>query len=187
MLDAAAPGAQCLANATEAWCRGVMTRQSANRVLLMTGPFGTGKSHCLKACVRFVREARQEIWPEPWPHPPSFQSCNWAVMVREVIENDNRDAWEDLLACDVVFLDDLGSEEDRFKSGGAVRVLGDTLGRIVDQKKFAVLTTNIEPDGWKARWDGRVHDRLMRMQANTVDLWGEGGESYAVWKARQNN
>lgn len=82
-----------------------------------------------------------------------------------------------------MFLDDIGSEEDRFKSGAPSRILGDVLGRIHDEKKFAFITTNIPPGEWKARWDARVYDRLLRMNPIAPNVW-QAGESYAVWKMR---
>ena len=184
-LDAAVPGAQEAADAVEAWCRRFARNAREGRVLLLSGPFGCGKTRCLAAARRYVRDVRMSIWPEPWPHPPNLHSVNWADFVREITELDNPDARTDLLEADVMFLDDIGSEEDRFKSGSATRVIGDVLGRIHDEKKFAVITTNIAPDGWKARWDGRVEDRLLRMQADIPSLWSNGAISYAEWRARQ--
>ena len=153
-------------------------------MLILSGPFGCGKTRCLSAARRYVRDVRMSIWPEPWPHPPQYHSVNWADLVREVTELDNPEAKTDLVESDVMFVDDIGTEEDRFKTGAATRVLGDVLGRIHDELKFALITTNIAPDGWKARWDGRVEDRLLRMLADMPQLWDGGGISYAEWSAK---
>lgn len=123
-----------------------------------------------------------EIWPspKPWPAPPSFYSCNWSDFVRELVEFNNVEMREDLLGSNAVFIDDIGSEEDRFKSGAPTRLLGDVLGRLHDERRFVFITTNVSPEGWKSRWDGRVEDRLLRMDATIVDL--SHCQSYATWQ-----
>lgn len=180
-LDAAVPGAQEAADAIEAWCRGFASKARTGRVLVLSGPFGCGKTRCLTAARRYVRDVRMSVWPEPWGRPPQYHSVNWSDFIRELTEKDNADVRDDLLEADVMFLDDIGSEEDRYKSGSPTRILGDVLGRIHDEEKFCLITTNIAPQGWKDRWDGRVEDRLFRMNAAMPQLW-KGAKSYAVWK-----
>ena len=85
----------------------------------------------------------------------------------EVLENKNREHYEDTIRSDVVFIDDAGAEEDRFKSGAATRLFGDLLGDL--EGKFVFITMNIPPDQWAEKWDGRVEDRLMRKSPVVVD------------------
>lgn len=175
-----------MADVVEEWCRNFAKNAPEGRCVVLSGPFGCGKTHCLASARRYVRDVRMAIWPEPWPGPPQYTSVNWGDFIRELTENDNQEAREDLLNAHVMFLDDIGCEEDRFKSGAPTRILGDILGRIHDERKFAFITTNIPPEGWAKRWDNRVEDRLFRMRPRSVNLWLDGAESYAVWKLKQN-
>lgn len=152
---------------------------------MLSGPFGCGKTHALGASARYVRDVRMAIWPTPWPKPLQFMSVNWAYVIREIADSDNQEYGDDLLAADVIFIDDIGSEEDRFKSGAATRILGDFLGQMHRERKFIFITTNIAPWGWKERWDGRVEDRLLRIDAAIVNLWDCNAESYSSWKVKQ--
>ena len=182
-LDSRPPKIQEMADCVESWCRN-FARRGGDRVIVLVGPFGCGKTHCLRAARRYVRDVRMEIWPEPkpWNYPPTVYSCNWAEFVREATENDNAEIREDLLSGDVVFVDDIGAEEDRFRSGAPTRLLADILERIHEKRKFAFITSNVSACGWRERWDGRVEDRLLRMDAQIVDL--NGCESYSTWKLK---
>lgn len=186
-MNSEAKGVQEMVDACQRWCRNVAARSQEKRCLIVTGPFGCGKTHALNASARFVRDVRMSVWPapKPWGHPPSVSRVEWGALIREVVENDNRAYADDLIASDVCLIDDVGSEEDRFKSGAPVRILGDVLGALHDKRRFVFITTNIGPDGWRARWDGRVEDRLHRMDAEIVDLWGVGAQSYAAWRDSQ--
>lgn len=181
-LDARPPMVQEMANRVEVWCKNFARHGRDGRSIVLSGQFGCGKTHSFSAARRYVRDVRMEIWPspKPWAHPPSFYSCNWSDFVRELVEFNNVEMREDLLGSDVVFMDDIGSEEDRFKSGAPTRLLGDILGRLHDERRYVFITTNIAPSAWQERWDGRVEDRLLRMNADIVDL--SGCESYAVWR-----
>ncbi len=171
-----------MVDACERWCRNVAANNHGGRCIILAGLFGCGKTHALDASARYVRDVRMAVWPEPWPRPLQFESVQWAKLVREVTENDNRDYADDVLAADVVFLDDIGSEEDRYKSGAPTRILGDFLGEMHRHRKFVFITTNIAPEGWAARWDGRVNDRLLRMDAEIVNLFDLKAQSYAAWR-----
>lgn len=174
-----------MVDSCERWCRGVARNAKEGRCIILCGSFGCGKTASLDTSSRYVGDVRMAAWPDKWPHPLTEMSVQWAKVVRELTENENPEHGEDLLAADVVFLDDIGSEEDRFKSGAPTRILGDYLGEMHRQKRFVFITTNIAPDGWKARWDGRVEDRLLRMDADIVNMWDLRAESYASFKAKQ--
>ena len=181
-LDARPPMIQQMGSAVEAWCRNFAANRHSGRAIVLVGPFGCGKTQCLSAARRYVRDVRMAVWPQPWGHPPQYHSVNWSDFVRDVVEEDNKAIRQDLQGCDVVFIDDVGSEEDRFKSGAPTRLLGDVLGKLHEDKCFTFITTNVSPSGWRTRWDGRVEDRLLRMNATVVDL--SSCDSYAIWKLK---
>jgi DNA replication protein DnaC len=186
-LEVFCPAVQFMADAVQDWCMNLARNGKDGRCIVLTGPFGLGKTECLRAAAKYTRDVRMAIWPEPWPRPLQFLSVNWADFIREQVENDNHEQMEDLTQSDVVFLDDIGSEEDRFKSGSPARILGDVLGKM--ERKFIFITTNIDPvnSGWAKRWDGRVEDRLLRARSTVINLWQPEleAESYAVWRLRQ--
>lgn len=154
---------------------------------MLTGPFGCGKTEMLRAAKTYVRDITYAAWPEHWSKPLVMTYVNWGDFIRGQVDDNNREQLEDLVSSDVIFIDDLGSEDDRFRSGSPTRILGDTLGKI--ENRFIFMTSNIDPtdSGWRKRWDGRVEDRLLRSGMNVVNLWKPelGVESYQVWKARQ--
>lgn len=182
-----APGVQLMADAVEKWCKGIYKRNKEGRSLMITGTFGCGKTECLRAARGYVKDIAVAVYPDFWPKPIIFCDVNWSDFIRGQVEDDNREQMEDLISADVIFIDDLGSEEDRFKSGAPTRILGDVLGKI--ENKFIFITSNISPEngGWLKRWDGRVQDRLLRSGMNVVNLWRPElkVESYAVWKLKQ--
>lgn len=145
----------------------------------MAGPYGCGKTMTLKACYRWVQRVRFELWPRFWPRPPETFSCNWAEFVHDVSEKGADGRLEDLHKADIVFLDDIGAEEDRFRSGAPARILGDVLGRLHDNKKRFLVTTNVAVENWRTHWGGRVEDRLIRADAMVMDL---KSVSYAAWR-----
>ena len=75
---------------------------------------------------------------------------------------------EDLITAEVLFLDDIGAEADRFKSRESTAILCDLLG--AREMRFTFITTNIHRDKWEEHWDMRVADRLARNDAAHVDL-----------------
>jgi DNA replication protein DnaC len=109
-----------------------------------------------------------DVWPEFWTHPLIVQSIEFPRFVRDV-EAGNQDWFDDVCNADIVFIDDIGAEEDRFRSGTPTRILGDLLGAL--EPKFTFITTNIAPAKWSERWDGRVEDRLLRRNATVCNLW----------------
>lgn len=85
---------------------------------------------------------------------------------------------DDAFENDLVILDDIGAETDQYKSG----IPNDKLCQILSrrEKRFTVVTTNIAPQNWMERFDGRINDRLCR---NSVILDISGVPSYAITSA----
>lgn len=79
---------------------------------------------------------------------------------------------EDAFNSDLVIIDDVGSENDPWK------VCADRFCQILSrrEKRFTVITTNVKPEQWAERFDGRISDRLMRSSV-VVSI---GATSYAL-------
>jgi DNA replication protein DnaC len=62
--------------------------------------------------------------------------------------------------CDLLCLEDIGAEVDRFKSGEPYERLRELLNEF--KRNFLFITTNLMPEQWGDKWDKRIADRLMR-------------------------
>lgn len=172
----ALPGVQMAASAVEQWCGRVHRNKSSGRAVVLSGRFGCGKTRMLRAARRYVQAIYMDAWPAHWPHSINVQSVEFPRFCYEV-EKGNQDHFDDVAGADVAFIDDVGAEEDRFKSGAPTRILGDLLGQL--ESRFTFITTNIDPAKWRERWDGRVEDRLLRRNSVVVNLWEVGAKSFA--------
>ncbi len=174
-----------MADCVENWCRRVQANDRSSLSLVLAGVFGCGKTKALRDAYRYVHAIYMDVWPSKWPKPINIIRIDFPAFVHEVAINDNQGHYEDVRAGDVVFIDDIGAEEDRFRSGAPARLLGDLLGAL--ESKFTFITTNIEPAGWRDRWDGRVEDRLIRRNAVICNLWlpEYASESFAYHTLRQ--
>lgn len=101
-----------------------------------------------------------DAWARGWipgDHLPNAEFVIWPLAAEAP-----RYEWKDWLAgirsARVVLFDDVGSESDRFRSGEPAERLREALEAV--ERKWVVLTTNIEPNRWSARFDQRVADRL---------------------------
>ena len=182
-LEAITPAVQEMATETEMWCRRVRENsKTVGRLLVLAGPFGCGKTVMLRGAYGYVRDIYMRIDDPKWRKSLSITAVAWPKFLADYIENRNEERMEDVTSSDVIFLDDVGAESDRFRSGEPKQILGDLLGRL--DSKFVFVTTNIEPAAWARRWDGRVDDRLNRNQSVVVDGYDPvlRAESYAKWQ-----
>jgi len=70
------------------------------------------------------------------------------------------DAMQDSMQADILFLDDIGAESDKYKSAENVDALCQLLSR--RERKWTLVTTNFRTEQWDQQFDARVADRLMR-------------------------
>jgi len=103
---------------------------------------------------------------------PSVGFYRWPEIVDAFKENCY-DVVEDLIAADLLILDDIGAEHDPSRNGASK--LCQVLSR--REYRFTLVTTNIRPDAWGSVFDARVADRLLR---NSEVLTLFGLPSYAV-------
>lgn len=72
--------------------------------------------------------------------------------------------------CDILLLDDVGSEVDKFKTNEPKERLRKLLGE--REKKSTMISTNVPVREWANVWDSRVEDRLFRNGALVFDMAG---------------
>lgn len=147
-----------------AWCARFARRALLNerpRVwAVLGGKTGCGKSRSAKRAIRIIREnAILAYEAGHWAGRLCTTAwLDWPRVAEIPDESDYAEAIRDAMEADVVLLDDIGAEVDRFKSGAPAsrlrRLLSDLEGKAV------LATTNIPKEDWAKTWDPRVASRL---------------------------
>ena len=137
--------------------------------LVISGQTGCGKSHVARKVARFWDLHKIEAWSNGWilgDHLPNAEFVTWPIACEAP-----RDEWKEWLqgirCARVVLFDDVGSESDRFRSGEPAERLREALE--ATERKWVIITTNIKPCNWAARFDQRVADRLHA--AHHIGMW----------------
>ena len=99
-----------------------------------------------------------------WPNHPSAIFLQWPELAVEFAAK-NFSAVQDANSSDLLVLDDIGADNDPWS------VARDMLCQILSrrERKFTVVTTNIQMQDWAEKFDVRINDRLMR-NSIIVDL-----------------
>ena len=157
------PKVQTTADVVEKWAANVVKRHQERRHLIIVGDFGIGKTRIAERLLEWIRAVRVKLWPRYWPKVPKVEFVEFgAVAFLETGEFKNWLADQSDLnhGTDILFLEDIGAEVDRFKSGEPTERLREIFNAF--KGKWMVVTTNVPVDHWEARWDGRVMDRMFR-------------------------
>ncbi len=149
--------------------RAALNKREKGIQIVIAGSPGTGKSHAGKRIVSFIQSHSIDLYRERhWPNPPKAIWIDWA----RVSERDNEASFEDvryeICSAEVVVLDDVGSESDRFKSQQATSRLRRVLE--VCEHKWLLVNSNYQKSDWVTRFDARVADRLQAM--HYLDMTG---------------
>lgn len=157
-----------LARYVEAWIKAAaMNRRENGTWMILSGPPGVGKSHSLKAARTFIANHAVDVYGEFWKSPPSVVWAAWSRII-ELDDEEWTDWLYDLRRAQVVILDDVGSEIDRFKSGAPAERLRIALETC--EGRFLLISTNLRPDKWTGGFDERVKSRMER--AVLLDMTG---------------
>jgi DNA replication protein DnaC len=151
-------------------------RPDRPRLMALVGQRGCGKTHCAEKLYRFASSASVTLYRDLllWPHPPRIEFVEWASIC--FLDSTAFREWlNGQEGTDLIFIEDLGCELDRFKSKEPTERLREVLNLMKNRYVFA--TTNVPPERWASVWDLRVADRLMR-NSQVVELKGLG--SYAA-------
>jgi hypothetical protein len=93
---------------------------------------------------------------------------DWARLCERDREEAFEEAQREISEADVVVLDDVGSESDKFKSQQSVSRLRRVLGTC--EHKWLMVSANFSKSEWPHKFDARVADRLEAM--HYLDLSG---------------
>lgn len=142
---------------------------SKGKQLVVCGSPGTGKSHVAKRVVAFFQSYSIDLWYDrKWDHPTKAVFVDWARLCERDREEAFEEAQRDISEADVVVLDDVGSESDRFKSQQSVSRLRRVLGTC--EHKWLMVNANFSKAEWPKKFDARVADRLEAM--HYLDITG---------------
>ena len=165
-------GLDRLGQHVEDWARRVYRNERQGTMIILHGPSGCGKTMALDFMFAWARRTASTMeWQSNWHHVPSSMRVSWPKTWYRLERERGSENYllEDIQTTDILFLDDIGAEADRFKSKESTAVLQSILD--YRQKKFTFITTNIKKEMWQDHWDMRVSDRLRRNSAVDVSLW----------------
>lgn len=154
------------------FCSEFASNPSVGKTVVMFGSNGCGKSHILKAVMRWANAIKMRI-PLVVDHDVSGQvstAVNMLVIWAEIVDGfkpprNDYQIIEDLTICTLLGIDDIGAEHD--PSGIGVEKLYVMLNR--REKRWNLVTTNIQPAAWRDKFESRVSSRLFR-NAIHIDL-----------------
>lgn len=127
--------------------------------LVIAGNTGSGKSHVAKRIRTFYNGSKIDFWKGGGrEHIPNALWGYWPEVVGWD-DDDFDDFVSEACGSKLIILDDLGAEEEKYRSGAPAARLARVLERC--DGKWLFVTTNVPADQWKARWDQRVSDRLL--------------------------
>lgn len=160
-LDESHPDLIAMAEAARQFCaRFFRNDRTGPTLLVLAGRQGTGKTHTAEGILRWASAmgpSLLECWHD---RIPSKEHCEWSDLAgMDPSDPDGR--WIDVCNADILALEDIGAEADRYRSGAPTENLRKILS--ARKRKFTVVTTNIGPKQWAERWnDNRIEDRLYR-------------------------
>lgn len=131
---------------------------SKGRALMVSGDPGTGKTHTMRAIYRYVNSFGVDIMQLHGGKHPFPLWLDWP----RVAEIEKAEQFDDVLyeieRSRIIFVDDIGSESDRFRSGIGASRLRVLLSRT--ESKWMMATTNLTRTALLNTYDARVADRF---------------------------
>jgi len=161
--ESAHPEVATLALAAEQFAmRAIRNDPAGPRLLVLGGRPGTGKTHVAKAISRFFNALAVTAWSKGWwtsHEVPAAVLVEW-MAIAESDPHKPGGLWDEAIGANLLVVDDMGAEVDRYKSGLPVANLARLLN--ARERRWNVITTNYPPESWEDHYDKRVADRLRR-------------------------
>ena len=149
-----------LADDAEEFCSSFFFQNRKKPLLVIVGQYGSGKTHVARKIANYCNSgAMAAVNRGHWSGRciPSATFRSWPELCNEFNAKDES-SLQDLFNEDMLSLDDIGAENDPWKA------CSDKLCQVLSRRErmFTVITTNIAPQHWTEKFDGRIADRLMR-------------------------
>lgn len=167
-LDCRAPEIHELSEKAESFCGRWFRNNPQRSLLVLVGNPGCGKTHTAMAIFRFCLAAAQKAFEaRGWDsggRVPVSTFARWPEIV-DGFKSGDYSILPQLMDEDLVVLDDIGADKDPSKNGA------DKLCQILSrrERKFTIITTNIQISSWSVELDSRIDDRLLR-NSDVVNL-----------------
>lgn len=123
-------------------------RQDKN--LLFTGTTGLGKTYLSTAIAKAALEQGKSVI---YISAPEF-----ARRIEAIRFKDENDELEQFMGCDLLILDDLGTEN---RTAYTMATLADLIDQRLRANKKTIFSTNLNLDGIQKSYDGRIVSRLL--------------------------
>lgn len=138
-----------------------------NKHLIVCGKTDTGKTETANRIFQFLKHARfTAMEVGGWITPPVIEQFDFQEIC--VLEDEAFRQWlKDREQTTTLFLDDIGSEVDRFKTGTPTERLRQIFEMF--KNRYIYATSNIMASGFEKKWDDRVASRLLR-NSEVVEL-----------------
>lgn len=134
--------------------------------LLLIGTTGTGKTHISTAIAKeVISQGFDVLYDSVQNIINDFETDKFRSGY-----NNTESASEKYLECDLLIIDDLGTE---FSNQFTVSCLYNLLNTRINHGKATVISTNLSPEELSSKYEGRIYSRLIGR--STVLLF-EGGD-----------
>jgi len=142
--------------------RSLRNDRSDGTWLVLDGPTGTGKTTVGRFCQKAFNDYSLDVTlggHGAWSlaRKPSAGFLSWSKFCRQS-EDGSQWMLDEKLQDDVLVIDDVGSEADRYRSGSHKAQLRDLLEDC--RNKWLLISMNIEKKDWLDVFGARVADRL---------------------------
>lgn len=104
----------------ELWVKNCLNNVHGNRTLVLAGKIGTGKSTAARRAIRCIGALQVAAWYE-WFCPSTITTgtFDWSKLACiGPTERNDESCWIDAVEAKAALIDDIGTEVDKFKSGG---------------------------------------------------------------------
>ncbi len=161
-LEVTHPELQVMADGVQTWMTAFVKRDTQQpRLFVLVGPVCVGKSHVAKKMRLLATRIQWGCKDCAWERPPRVDWVEFAKVA--FLEAREFERWMERYTdapVDLIFLEDVGSEIDRFKTGEPIERLREILNEF--ENRWLFVTTNVLPELWQHTWDVRVASRLLR-------------------------
>lgn len=131
--------------------------------IILYGTVGSGKTTMANAICEVISIVHDSPYTSQSKSVRRI-SANKIIELKLAKSDDADEQFERLKSCEMLFVDDIGTEQASVKSwGNESTPIVDLLCHRYDRQLFTILTSNLDNDGLRAMYGERVADRINEM------------------------